>query len=252
MAEEATEEQESREDTEASTLERLKDRVKDMTGMGSDDDSNAEDASASDTEAEGSESEEAESGSNETGEGASDEASDEGESEEYVGEHKIDEVDPDEETQDDDKARAQIRKLEKEGPPESLADWPTGKAMYLTFGGAEGEASYEEGQAAQLGPSSTRHHADGSVEVQGEMADDPEEYKAEQSVFEESEELGMDKGAKSEEGEEDEDSSGEGSAEEGSSEHGAQAESDHEAGSESAEDSSAQDETSEEQTAERG
>jgi hypothetical protein len=115
---------------------------------------------------------------------------------------------------DEETARAQIDKMEEEGPPEDLADWPTGKAMYLSFGGEEG---YEEGPARQMGPSSLRHHADGSVEVQGEKVDNPDDYKAEQSVAEEAENLGMDKGSKSE-GDEGEDSSGEeGSSSEGSS-----------------------------------
>jgi len=118
---------------------------------------------------------------------------------------------------DEETARAQIDKMEEEGPPEDLADWPTGKAMYLSFGGAEGEEGYEEGPARQMGPSSLPHHADGSVEVQGEKVDNPDDYKAEQSVGEEAENLGMDKGSKSE-GDEGEDSSGEeGSSSEGSS-----------------------------------
>jgi hypothetical protein len=131
-----------------------------------------------------------------------------GESEGKIGDVEIDEVDPNEPTQDDDVAAAQMRKLEKEGPPENLGDWPTGKAMYLTFGGSEGGEGYEEGSPQQMGPSSLRHYPDGSVEVQGEMVDNPEDYKAEQDVFEEHEQLGMDKGAKSDK-DSDEDSGGE-------------------------------------------
>jgi hypothetical protein len=78
--------------------------------------------------------------------------------------------------------------------------------MYLTFGGSEGGEGYEEGSPRQMGPSSLRHYPDGSVEVQGEMVDNPEDYKAEESVFEEHEKLGMDKGAKSDDsGDEEED-----------------------------------------------
>ena len=127
--------------------------------------------------------------------------------------------------EDEDTARAQIDKMEEDGPPEDLSEWPTGKAMYLSFGGAEGEQGYEEGPARQMGPSSLRHHADGGVEVQGEMVDNPDDYKGEKSVGEEADEIGMDKGAKSEgeegeEGSSDEDgesSDGGSSGEEGSS-----------------------------------
>jgi hypothetical protein len=36
-----------------------------------------------------------------------------------------------------------------------------------------------DGDSAQLGPSSLRHHEDGSVTIEGERVDDPEEYKGE-------------------------------------------------------------------------
>jgi hypothetical protein len=167
-----------------------------------------------DTESQG-QSDEQTQGSAES-EGDSDSDSDEGSSDdeegsekqvdhETVGEYDVDEVDPSERAEDEDEARAQMKKLEKEGPPEHLGDWPTGKAMYLTFGGAEGEEGYEDGQARQMGPSSLRHYSDGSVEVQGEMTDDPDQYKRDESVTEEADKLGMDKGAKSEGGDEDSD-----------------------------------------------
>ena len=44
-------------------------------------------------------------------------------------------------------------------------------------GGPEGEHSYDEGPEAQLGRSDVRHHEDGSVTVEGEKVDDPEEFK---------------------------------------------------------------------------
>jgi hypothetical protein len=147
-----------------------------------------------------------------------------GESGGEIGGVDIDEVDPDEPTQDDNVAAAQMRKLEKEGPPDALADWPTGKAMYLTFGGSEGGEGYEDGSPKQMGPSSLRHYKDGSVEVQGEMVDNPEDYKAEEDVFEEHEKMPMDKGAKSDDDDSDE---------EGSSEDGASAEGDDSASAES-------------------
>ena len=78
-----------------------------------------------------------------------------------------------------EEAKQEIKKLEEEGPPEKLEDWPTGKAKYETFGGPEGEHPYHEGPEEQLGPSDTRHREDGSVEVEGEEVDDPEELKGE-------------------------------------------------------------------------
>lgn len=77
-------------------------------------------------------------------------------------------------------AKEEMRRLEKEGPPEKLEDWPTGKAKYETFGGPEGQDhAYHEGPEQQLGPDSLRHREDGSVEVAGDEVDDPSEYKGE-------------------------------------------------------------------------
>jgi hypothetical protein len=77
-----------------------------------------------------------------------------------------------------EKAKEEIQQLE-EDPPEKLEDWPDGQAKYETFGGAEGDHSYDEGPEAKLGPDSVRHHEDGSVEVSGEKVDDPDEFKGE-------------------------------------------------------------------------
>jgi hypothetical protein len=75
-----------------------------------------------------------------------------------------------------EQAREEIQQLE-EDPPEKLEDWPDGAAKYETFGGKEGEHSYDEGPEQKLGPDSVRHHEDGKVTVGGEEADDPDEYK---------------------------------------------------------------------------
>ena len=77
-----------------------------------------------------------------------------------------------------EEAKEEIQALE-EDPPDKLEDWPDGQAKYETFGGAEGDHSYDEGPEAKLGPDSVRHHEDGSVEVAGEKADDPDEFKGE-------------------------------------------------------------------------
>ena len=76
-------------------------------------------------------------------------------------------------------AKREMYELEEGDPPEKLEDWPGGKAKYLTYGGAEGTAGYDEGPTRKLGPSSLEHHADGSVSIEGEKVDDPEQYKGE-------------------------------------------------------------------------
>jgi len=77
-----------------------------------------------------------------------------------------------------EEAKQTMADLEEEGPPDRLEDWPGGKAKYQTFGGPEGEAGYDEAATEQLGPSSLRHHEDGSVTIEGEEVDNPDEYKS--------------------------------------------------------------------------
>jgi hypothetical protein len=76
-----------------------------------------------------------------------------------------------------EEAKEEMSRLEEGDPPEKLEDWPDGKAKYLTYGGPEGSAGYDEGPTAKLGPSSLEHHEDGSVSIEGEKVDDPDEYK---------------------------------------------------------------------------
>ena len=73
-------------------------------------------------------------------------------------------------------AKDEVKALEDD-PPKDLADWPSGKAKYETFGGPEHETSYEEAATSKLGPSDVRHREDGAVEVGGEEVDNPEEFK---------------------------------------------------------------------------
>src|SRR3954465_14673265 len=76
-----------------------------------------------------------------------------------------------------EKAEEKMRELE-ENPPEKIEDWPDDAAKYQTFGGSEeGEVVYDEKHEEALGKHSVRHHEDGSVEVQGEKAENPEEFK---------------------------------------------------------------------------
>jgi hypothetical protein len=78
-----------------------------------------------------------------------------------------------------EKAKATMEQVEKD-PPEKLEDWPSDEAKYETFGGSEdGEAVYDEKHEEALGEHSVRHHEDGSVEVKGEKADNPDDYKGE-------------------------------------------------------------------------
>jgi hypothetical protein len=77
---------------------------------------------------------------------------------------------------EEDEAKEEMRKIE-EDPPDSLEDWPQGKAKYETYGGPEGEHGYHEGPEQKLGPSAVRHHEGGEVTVEGEKVDNPEEYK---------------------------------------------------------------------------
>lgn len=76
-----------------------------------------------------------------------------------------------------DEAKKEVEALEGD-PPQDLADWPSGKAKYETFGGAEHQSSYDEAATSELGPSDVRHREDGSVEVAGEQVDNPDEYKS--------------------------------------------------------------------------
>jgi hypothetical protein len=83
------------------------------------------------------------------------------------------------EEQEVEKAKETMAELEEGDPPKDLADWPGGKAKYQTYGGPEGEEGYDEAATQKLGPSSLRHHEDGSVTIEGEEVDDPDEYKGE-------------------------------------------------------------------------
>lgn len=83
-----------------------------------------------------------------------------------------------------EEAKEELNKLEEGDPPDDLDDWPSGRAKYLTYGGPEGTAGYDEGATAKLGPSSLEHHEDGSVTIEGEEVDNPEEYKSDDGPVE--------------------------------------------------------------------
>jgi hypothetical protein len=77
-----------------------------------------------------------------------------------------------------ERAKEKVAELEDD-PPAKLEDWPEDKAKYETFGGPEGEHGYHQGPETKLGPPDVRHKEDGGVEVRGEEADEPEEFKGE-------------------------------------------------------------------------
>src|SRR3954469_25577781 len=83
------------------------------------------------------------------------------------------------EEQQVEEAKETMSELEEGDPPKDLADWPGGKAKYLTYGGPDGGESYDDGATAKLGPSSLRPHEDGSGPIRGEEVDAPDEYRAE-------------------------------------------------------------------------
>ncbi len=76
-------------------------------------------------------------------------------------------------------AKQEVAELEDD-PPQELEDWPDGDAKYKTFGGPDSEGKgYDEGPTVNLGASNVRHHEDGSVTVDGEEVDNPDDYKGE-------------------------------------------------------------------------
>ena len=75
-----------------------------------------------------------------------------------------------------ERARQKMQEIEQ-NPPERLEDWPDDEAKYETFGGPEAESQYDEHHEKALGEHSVRHHEDGKVEVKGEQAESPGDYK---------------------------------------------------------------------------
>ena len=82
-----------------------------------------------------------------------------------------------EEQEDTEQAREEMRRIEEEGPPDKLEDWPDGKAKYQTFGGPDGQSGYEEGATSELGPADLRYHEDGRITIAGEEVENPDDYR---------------------------------------------------------------------------
>ena len=98
-------------------------------------------------------------------------------SEDQQGEGGDDEVSKARKAAEEEEAAKEKVKALEDDPPEKLEDWPDDKAKYETFGGPEGDESYEDSVTSKLGPSSLRFREDGGVEIEGEEVDDPDEYK---------------------------------------------------------------------------
>jgi hypothetical protein len=77
-----------------------------------------------------------------------------------------------------EQAQAEMKELEEADElPSDLAEWPGGAAKYETYG-ADDDA-YGDGATGKLGPPDLKRHKDGSVEVDGEKVDNPDDYKGE-------------------------------------------------------------------------
>jgi hypothetical protein len=77
-------------------------------------------------------------------------------------------------------AKEKIKEIEEQDePPKDLKDWPDDESKYLTYGGGEGDHGYDEGPERKLGPSSLERRSDGSVAIEGEEVDNPDDYKGE-------------------------------------------------------------------------
>src|SRR4051794_11057171 len=76
-----------------------------------------------------------------------------------------------------EQAKEEMRELEQGDPPEKLEDWPDGKAKYETYGGPDSGSSYDEGSTAKPGPADLEYKEDGSIEIEGEKVDNPDDYR---------------------------------------------------------------------------
>lgn len=82
-----------------------------------------------------------------------------------------------EKDKENEQAAEEMRVLEQGDPPSHLEDWPDGPAKYLTYGAGEDEP-YGAGVTAKLGPANLERHSDGSIVIDGNTVDNPEDYKA--------------------------------------------------------------------------
>jgi hypothetical protein len=75
-----------------------------------------------------------------------------------------------------EQAKQEIEELEQADElPQDISEWPGGQAKYETFG--KDDDAYGDGATEKLGPANLERHADGSVSIDGEKVDNPDDYK---------------------------------------------------------------------------
>ena len=80
-----------------------------------------------------------------------------------------------------EQAQQEMQELEHADElPRDTADWPSGAAKYETFG--KEDAAYGDGATAKLGPANLQRHADGSITIDGEKVDNPDDYRGDPIV----------------------------------------------------------------------
>jgi hypothetical protein len=80
-----------------------------------------------------------------------------------------------------EQAKKEIEELERADElPADISEWPSGPAKYETFG--KDDDAYGEGATEKLGPANLERHADGSVSIDGEKVDNPDDYKGDPIV----------------------------------------------------------------------
>jgi hypothetical protein len=83
--------------------------------------------------------------------------------------------------EESEQAKEEMKELEESDElPKDPSDWPSGPAKYETFG--LNDDSYGDGVTEKLGPANLERHEDGSVSIDGEKVDNPEDYKGEPIV----------------------------------------------------------------------
>ena len=83
-----------------------------------------------------------------------------------------------EKEKENENAAEEMRALEGGDVPTRLSDWPSGPAKYLTYGNDDDEV-YGVGVTAKLGPANLERFDDGSITIDGEKVDNPDDYKGE-------------------------------------------------------------------------
>ena len=77
-----------------------------------------------------------------------------------------------------EQAQEEMKELENSDDlPADIGEWPDGPAKYETFG--KDDDAYGDGATEKLGPANLERHADGSVSIDGEKVDNPDDYKGE-------------------------------------------------------------------------